>query len=197
MGSPTLEDYSCWILGIIVVLGQSNLAESKPTIQTVNFESCYNISKRLVNVVVDTLSQLQNLSEDFNCSYTTIDLQYDPHEMHTLNACLPQTCICSNINKPVTDKDRCLMSIHSDLKTFKSKLQSVNLTLPPLNKVTEEMMGALKRYDDGMEGKTESYSQYNRKIIQCTAILKFQRRAITISRIFSYLKDEASKRLSH
>lgn len=33
------------------------------------------------------------------------------------------------------------MSIHSDLKTFKSKLQSVNLTLPPLNKVTEEMMG--------------------------------------------------------
>ncbi|KAM9316518.1 interleukin-12 subunit alpha [Gastrophryne carolinensis] len=196
MGTDFDESGGCLTIWMLVAVG---MAESKPIHQTVHFESCYNTSRRLVIEVTDTLTQLQkNVSEYFNCTYMSVDVSdLTRNTINSLSACLPQTTICSNTKKIVLDEDKCLTAIHLDLRTFRNELQDVGLSHLPLMKITEEMMKIREAKSEFRAPKpiqrTDDLKEFGRKLRQCKAILWFQLRAITISRIFSYLKDEASK----
>ncbi|XP_053316366.1 interleukin-12 subunit alpha [Spea bombifrons] len=191
----------CWIILAIVLVSQSRFSEGKPvrqnTLKPSDLTKCQNISRSLVNVVAETLSNLQQeFAEEFRCTFDNISVEdVTNKEVNTVTACLPkvypENSVCQKMNRTALDETTCLKAIHADLKAFNKELQDLS---PSLNDVMKELMKALKVQNKKDEDtKTSPCSTFECKYKKCGAMLAFRLRSVTIARVLNYLKEENTK----
>ncbi|XP_056419160.1 interleukin-12 subunit alpha isoform X2 [Hyla sarda] len=181
---------------MLVVIGRSLVVESKTICQPFDLERSYNISRNLVNVVSEAILKLQaDLDGKLNCSYETVVIEdVTANTTNTVKACLPsmnsQTCTCTQMNRTGVDEDKCLAAIYSDLKLNMKRLQGLN---PTLDKTVRGMMQALKVHNEDKDHEEKAFNDKSDRLFkQCTAMLYFQLRATTISRVLRQMMNEGS-----
>ncbi|XP_050003524.1 interleukin-12 subunit alpha [Alexandromys fortis] len=164
-------------------------------------------SQNLLNITNTMLEKARETLKDYPCSAEDIDHEdITADKTSTLQACLPlelaknESCLASRETSSITNL--CLSGIYEDLKMYLAEFKAIKEKLLDHNQkqivLDEKMLTAIEELMKFLNVSGEHQSptsspggadQYRVKMKLCILLHAFRIRAMTISRVMSYLNS--------